>query len=73
MQELSSACERAGLQKAHDSSGSAEELASLLVSIPDRAASSSLKGLQPSAFTRQVSVLTRLVVLLPGVMLKFSL
>ena len=56
VQELSLACTRRGLETPHNRGGSSEELASLLVSIPDRAVSSSLKALQPAAFATQVSL-----------------
>lgn len=55
------ACKRAGLDKAQVANGNTEELAALLVSVPDRAAPSCLKALQPAAFARQVSVLSVLV------------
>lgn len=54
-QELSAGCREAIAPRPHASSASLEELASLLVSIPDRAAASHLSALQPSAFARQVN------------------
>lgn len=57
MQELSAACREADDQGPHASRQSAEELASLLMSVPDRAPTSSLPALQPAAFAKQASVL----------------
>ena len=56
VQELSLACDRPGFNLPNHGGGRSEELASLLVSIPDRAAASSLKALRPAAFARQVSL-----------------
>ena len=55
-QELSVYCSRSGDQESHAGSLSTEEVALLLTSVPDRAATSNLQPLQPAAFARQVSV-----------------
>ncbi len=51
MQELTSAGEGKGLDGVNRD---IDELASLLVALPDRAAFSSLKALQSAAFAKQV-------------------
>ncbi len=65
VQDLSSACQVAGSQEGRVGNIRSEELASLLVSIPDRATLSSLRALQPAAFVRQVCLLTQHANILP--------